>query len=141
MTQVCRDFKALSDDERLWQYIWTEILPTLRLPADYPMTKVETKPYKWLCQSKLVKQVFSNCSYFFKNVYKEGQTKCGPGTFVKDAGAPNKLHENKYSGDWKSDLRDGYGTFYWCTGSWYIGEWSQDKREGFGTRVWPNGNK
>ena len=39
------------------------------------------------------------------------------------------------------DLRDGFGTFYWCTGSWYIGEWSQDKREGFGTRVWPNGNK
>ena len=56
MTQVCRDFKMLSDDERLWQHIWNEILPTLRLPTDYPMTKVENnKTYKWLCQSKLVK--------------------------------------------------------------------------------------
>ena len=132
LTCVCKDFKTWADDERLWQEIWRQVHPLLKLPQDYPITKPSHKTYKWIVQSK-------------QNVFKEGQNKDGVGTFVyptkENTNQIPKAHENKYSGDWKNDKRDGYGTFYWCNGSWYIGEWVEDKREGFGTRVWPNGNK
>ena len=56
------------------------------------------------------------------------------------------VHE-KYEGDWKNDLPDGEGTYYWfepkqdtrTIKTLYKGEWSKGKREGHGSFFYNNG--
>ncbi|XP_063620505.1 MORN repeat-containing protein 3-like [Cydia splendana] len=38
-----------------------------------------------------------------------------------------------YKGEWKSDLKEGKGTFYTITGKLYEGDWYKGFRHGFGT--------
>jgi hypothetical protein len=55
------------------------------------------------------------------------------------------INGDRYSGEWKDNLRHGKGThFYKKTGQKYLGEWQNDKREGYGTLSIPDatlGNK
>ncbi|XP_057670982.1 uncharacterized protein LOC130902735 isoform X3 [Diorhabda carinulata] len=46
-----------------------------------------------------------------------------------------------YSGDWKSDRKDGNGWILYGAGDWYEGEWKMDMRDGKGCRKYKNGAK
>lgn len=127
MSCVNKYFKDLGDEESVWQ----EVFVNLNLDRTGDEYLPSTKGWKWLVQSKM-------------NVFKEGEHKEGVGMYIWPCKIPvpaNNKHENKYCGEWKNNIRDGFGTYYWCNGSLYAGEWKNDKREGFGTRTWPNGNK
>lgn len=38
----------------------------------------------------------------------------------------------EYHGEWKQNLREGYGHCYYYNEELYVGEWKADKRHGFG---------
>jgi len=122
---VSKYFKDFGDDERLWQNIGERLNFN---PQEDLLPKHIT--WKWICMSRL-------------HVFKEGDIKNGVGMYVWPCkvNVPGTKHENKYSGDWSNDIRNGFGTYHWCNGSLYAGQWKLDKREGHGTRTWPNGNK
>lgn len=40
-----------------------------------------------------------------------------------------------YDGQWKNDMKYGYGRFVWPNGSWYDGEWKDDLQDGNGKGV------
>lgn len=42
------------------------------------------------------------------------------------------IQGNKYIGDYKKDLRDGYGVFFFADGSKYSGHWKKGKQHGEG---------
>ena len=44
----------------------------------------------------------------------------------------NKFFRDRYVGQWKEGMRDGYGKFFYSNGSIYEGYWKNDKKEGFG---------
>lgn len=46
-----------------------------------------------------------------------------------------------YSGEWKSDNREGEGQFVWSNGNKYIGQWKKNKKNGLGTYLRMNGDK
>ena len=46
---------------------------------------------------------------------------------------------NKYEGEWRNGLRNGYGTFYWLTGQVYKGQWLDDHMHGNGQFIDENG--
>jgi len=124
LCSVCRFFKEVGYDDTTWQQLCSRL-------NFYDEHKLPSKSWKWICESRL-------------HVFREGQVKNGVGTYLW----PSKLSlssstksENRYCGEWKENLREGYGTYYWCNGSLYAGLWKQDKRDGYGIRTWPNGNK
>ena len=47
----------------------------------------------------------------------------------------------KYKGDWKNNMKDGFGTQTYTDGSIYEGEFSRDEREGKGTFYMKIGKK
>jgi len=129
MSSVCKQFSLLGDDQGLWKNLSITNLDSQQL--EHKPTK---RTWRWLCRASL-------------RVFKEGEIKDGPGSFVwslnpsqTEEGRPAEI-SGKYSGDWKDNKRHGFGTYYWSNGSLYTGEWVDDKREGFGTRVWPNKNR
>ncbi len=52
-------------------------------------------------------------------------------TLLKEPLPPNQLRK-VYMGEWKNNVRNGYGTCYFEDGSVYEGEWIDDMREGWG---------
>ncbi|XP_065840479.1 radial spoke head 10 homolog B-like [Oscarella lobularis] len=46
---------------------------------------------------------------------------------------------NRYSGQWTSAYRDGYGVFEYATGARYEGEWKRNKKHGEGKFVFQSG--
>lgn len=40
-----------------------------------------------------------------------------------------------YDGDWKHDLRDGFGTSLYASGNTYVGKYKDDQRDGQGKLV------
>ena len=40
---------------------------------------------------------------------------------------------NKYEGDWKNDIREGVGIFYFSNGDYYKGEFKNNIIDGYGT--------
>ena len=51
------------------------------------------------------------------------------------------LPELGYSGAWKDDKRNGYGTYLWEDGQKYIGYWKNDLRHGKGSVSFKNGER
>ena len=45
-----------------------------------------------------------------------------------------------YLGEWKSNMKDGFGEFVWADKK-YIGYYANDKKEGFGIYYWEKMNK
>lgn len=68
-----------------------------------------------------------------------GNCQNGYGTFVW--GLDTDWAGQKYTGDWKDGMRDGYGTYFYSDGSKYIGEFVQNQISGKGTYTWANGDK
>ena len=48
---------------------------------------------------------------------------------------------DKYSGEWRNNLRSGKGTYSWADGDRYEGEWKNHMQEGRGLFYWSNGNR
>ena len=48
---------------------------------------------------------------------------------------------DRYEGEWKNDLREGYGIYYYSDGDRYEGEWKNDLREGYGIDYFYNGDR
>ena len=48
---------------------------------------------------------------------------------------------DKYEGEWKNDKCNGYGILYLLNGNKYEGEWKNDKYNGYGSFYMSNGNK
>ena len=46
-----------------------------------------------------------------------------------------------YEGEWRYDIRNGYGIFYFINGDKYIDEWKNNLKEGYGILYYSNGNK
>lgn len=46
-----------------------------------------------------------------------------------------------YTGGWKENKREGFGSYTWINGNKYEGEWHQDKRQGKGTFWVKQGSK
>jgi hypothetical protein len=55
----------------------------------------------------------------------------GYGTMAKPAAA-SYGYKKLYAGGWKKDKRHGYGTNYYSEEEYYEGEWYEDKRSGWG---------
>eukprot|EP00929_Paragymnodinium_shiwhaense_P001155 TRINITY_DN101383_c0_g1_i1.p1 TRINITY_DN101383_c0_g1~~TRINITY_DN101383_c0_g1_i1.p1 ORF type:complete len:490 (+),score=114.48 TRINITY_DN101383_c0_g1_i1:110-1579(+) len=47
--------------------------------------------------------------------------------------------EANYAGEFKCDLRDGYGVEEWVDKSWYAGQFRKGAKHGFGEHTWPDG--
>lgn len=52
----------------------------------------------------------------------------------------SKLGEEKYSGEWKNDMMDGYGTYHYASGAVYTGEWRENRHSGRGTYEFADGS-
>ena len=48
---------------------------------------------------------------------------------------------DKYEGDWKNDIKDGYGICYYSNGNKYEGHWKNDIKDGYGIYYFSNGDK
>jgi len=46
-----------------------------------------------------------------------------------------------YAGNWKDDMKDGGGVYFYADGSRYEGAWSRDQRSGIGTIFYANGDE
>ena len=65
--------------------------------------------------------------------YKNGKYKGQFKNDVKDGkGIYYYNDDNKYEGEWKNDLKEGKGIFYWKNGDRYEGEFKNNKMEGRG---------
>ncbi|MBN1250963.1 MAG: caspase family protein [Bacteroidales bacterium] len=69
---------------------------------------------------------------YWKNSKFHGR---GTLTFGKDT----KWYGDKYMGDWKEDLKDGWGTYYFANGDKYEGQWKNNKYNGEGTYFYISG--
>lgn len=57
----------------------------------------------------------------------------GHGIFIWKLGEGDKpCTENRYDGEYKYNLKDGIGTFYWEDGRIYQGQWANGKQHGLG---------
>lgn len=52
----------------------------------------------------------------------------------------SKVGEEKYVGEWKLDLMEGYGTYNYASGAIYKGEWKAGQQEGKGTYEFADGS-
>lgn len=73
---------------------------------------------------------YSAGNYTYEGHFRRGK-KDGNGVLVQ-AG-------DRYEGEWKNDLRDGYGTQVYCFGDTYVGYWKEDKHHGEGTLTQKDG--
>ena len=46
---------------------------------------------------------------------------------------------NRYEGNWKNGVRDGYGVFHYANGSKYEGYWKNNMKEGYSFYTDENG--
>jgi len=48
---------------------------------------------------------------------------------------------DKYQGEWKDDMKDGYGMFTYINGNKYKGKWKDDMKDGYGIFIYAAGDK
>ena len=69
---------------------------------------------------------------------KNEQSKNGIHVWFENKGEI-KLLRNRYIGEWKKGIRNGFGIFFYANGSYYKGEWKNNLKDGFGKYVFENG--
>ena len=63
--------------------------------------------------------------------------KNGQGKWKKSA----HIDSDRIVGNYKSDMKHGYGEFTWKTGSTFKGKYFEDKKQGFGEMIWADGSR
>lgn len=56
----------------------------------------------------------------------------GYGTKFWGISEVDEYTNNKYVGEWKNDMMDGFGKYEWADGCYYEGAWKNDKQNGSG---------
>jgi len=79
-------------------------------------------------------KIYYDNGYYDGNCQENSNLREGFGTYYWKNG-------DKYVGEYKNDLKDGHGTYYWKNGDKYVGEWKNDQKDGRGTYCWKNGDK
>jgi hypothetical protein len=64
---------------------------------------------------------------------EEAKTNTSPGLLGKTTVAPQAKLRRVYAGNWKNDMKDGVGVYFYRDGSRYEGNWEEDQRSGRGT--------
>ena len=59
----------------------------------------------------------------------------------KEGKETSTLNGDRYSGEWRADLKHGYGEYEFADGDKYKGFWESDKIKGEGTYEFANGSK
>ena len=94
----------------------------------------ETEKHFMLCAFSKYKCVFCEEEVFQINLRKHIQNKCRIGIIIYENG-------EKYIGEKKNNIKQGFGKFFYSDGSIYEGEWKDDVKEGFGTYYYASGSK
>lgn len=79
----------------------------------------------------------------FPNRYYDGQWKDGlmhgRGTKFWGIAEEDQYTNNKYTGEWVNDQKEGFGKYEWADGSYYEGYWKNDDQQGKGIYVFADG--
>ena len=86
-----------------------------------------------LCAFSKFKCLFCEEEVLQINLREHIQNKCKIGIIVYENG-------EKYIGEKKNNIKQGYGKFFYSDGSIYEGEWKDDVKEGFGTYYYVGGS-
>ena len=68
------------------------------------------------------------------------KVKHGQGDLTIPGYGLSKVGEEKYQGEWKKDLMDGFGVYTYASGAIYKGQWTAGKQHGNGTYEFPDGS-
>jgi len=78
----------------------------------------------------------------FEGSYDVSKKKSGSGVYTWSAGedAPEDAPRQRYSGEYASGERNGFGTMEYTSGDSYEGSWASNKRNGEGVYYYANGD-
>lgn len=80
------------------------------------------------------------------SAFAQSQGKCVKGNCTDGYGVfefkkdPKTGKGDKYEGDWKDNLMDGFGTYTHANGNTYQGQYKKNERHGYGTFRWVEGD-
>jgi len=142
--RVCKSWKALGENDRLWQD-----LVKLRWKIN---EKEQIKNWKKSYQSKMrvfnhdqIKHGAGIYTYRNGNTYEgewENNQRHGYGRMIYNAKATAlDFYIESYEGEWKRGNKSGWGRYIWNNGDRYEGEFVDGKREGRGTMFLTNGDR
>ena len=102
--------------------------------CSYIGNKEEMKVHFKGCELIKYKCIFCNESILKIDLKEHIENKCKLGIY-------KYINNEKYIGENKNKIRDGYGKYYYSNGNKYEGEWKNSKREGYGIYYYYNGDK
>ena len=102
--------------------------------CNYIGNKDEIKEHFKRCAFFKYKCLFCNENILKINLKEHVENKFKLGIF-------KYLMNDKYIGENKNKIKEGYGIYYYCDGSKYEGEWKNDKKEGYGIQYYWNGDR
>ena len=98
--------------------------------------------------SKISKNINDDNSVNKTKIYKNGDKYIGEfknnlrdGKGIYYYNKKNEYHRERYEGEWKNDKREGKGILYWNNGNRFEGEYKEDKREGKGIEYYISGDR
>ena len=81
-----------------------------------------------------------NITYTYNGKVQKG--KIENGKFVAETNIKKEKYDNgTYEGEISNGKRNGFGTYWWDSGSRYEGNWIDDARTGYGKYFWASGTK
>ena len=102
--------------------------------CNYKGNKDEIKDHFKKCALIKYNCLFCNENILKINLKEHVEKKCKLGIF-------KYLMNDKYIGENKNKIKEGYGIMYYSNGNRYEGEWKNDKKDGYGIYYLSNGNK
>ena len=102
--------------------------------CNYKGNKEEMRDHFKRCGLIKYKCIFCNESILKIDIKEHVENKCKLGIY-------KYINNEKYIGENKNKIREGYGKYYYSNGDKYEGEWKNDKREGYGILYCSNENK
>ena len=102
--------------------------------CNFKGNKEEMRDHFKKCGFIKYKCIFCNESILKIDIKEHVENKCKLGIY-------KYINNEKYIGENKNKIREGYGKYYYSNGDKYEGEWKNDKREGYGILYFSNGDK
>ena len=96
--------------------------------------KTNIEKHLKLCALKKIKCIFCNENILQMDLEEHVQNKCKFGII-------NYSNGDKYIGEKKNKIKEGYGIYYCDNGQRYEGEWKNDKMDGYGIYYYNNGDR